>query len=82
MPQENPNFSILMSIHTMIVKFDNLQYNTLGRWVAGTNDSLTKRLMFQVLFFFPDFLQNSLQKSFQFIFLFFLLNYKNKNKEF
>ena len=23
----------------------------LGRWVDGTNDSLTKRLMFQVLFF-------------------------------
>ena len=33
-------------------KSDNLQYNTLGRWVAGTNDSSTKRLMFQVLFFF------------------------------
>ena len=33
-------------------KSDNLQYNTLGRWVDGTNDSLTKRLMFQALFFF------------------------------
>ena len=31
---------------------DNLQYNTLGRWVDGTIVSLTKRLMFQVLFFF------------------------------
>ena len=30
--------------------------------------SSTKRLMFQVLFFFLNFLQNSLQKSFQFFF--------------
>ena len=37
------------------------------RWVAGTIVSFTKRLMFQVLFF-HIFLQNSLQKSFQFIF--------------
>ena len=34
---------------------------------AGTNDSLTKRPMFQVLSFFHNFLQ----KWFQFIFLFF-----------
>ena len=27
------------------------------RWVAGTNDSSTKRLMFQVFFFFHNFLQ-------------------------
>ena len=53
------------------LKSDNLQYNTLVRWVAGTNDSLTKCLMFQVLFFCNNFLQNSLQKWFQFIFLFF-----------
>ena len=26
-------------------------FNTLGHWVAGTNDSLTKHLMFQVFFF-------------------------------
>ena len=30
----------------------NLQYNTLVRWADGTNDSSTKRLMFQVSFFF------------------------------
>ena len=34
-----------------ILKSDNLQYNTPGRWVDGPNDSSTKRLMFQVLFF-------------------------------
>ena len=45
------------------------------RWVAGTNDSLTKRLMFQVLFFFHNFLQNSLQKSFQFIYFIFIYNF-------
>ena len=55
-------------------KSDNLQYNTLVCWVAGTNDSSTKRLMFQVLFFSHNFLQNSLQKSFEFIFLFFYIN--------
>ena len=54
-----------------IIKSVNLQYDTLGRLYDGTNESLTKRLMFQALFFFHDFLQNSLQKSFQFIFLFF-----------
>ena len=30
----------------------NLEYNTLVRWADGTNVSSTKRLMFQVLFFF------------------------------
>ena len=32
------------------MKFDNLQYNTLVRWFAGTNDSSTNRLMFQDFF--------------------------------
>ena len=48
----------------------NLQYNALGRLDDGTNESSTKRLMFQVLLFFHDFLQNSLQKSYQFFFIF------------
>ena len=34
------------------LKSNNLQYNTLGPWVDGPNDSSTKRLMFQVLVFF------------------------------
>ena len=34
-----------------LLKSDNLQYNyTLVRWANGTNDSLTKRLTFQVFF--------------------------------
>ena len=45
------------------LKSVNLQYNTLGRLDDGTNESSTKRLMFQVL--------SSLQKPFQFIFLLF-----------
>jgi hypothetical protein len=59
------------SVHKSV----NLQYDTLVRWANGTNDLLTKRLMFQVLFFFHKTLQNSPQKPFQFIFL---QNYKNK----
>ena len=38
-------------------KSDNLQYNTLVRWVAGMNDSSTKRLKFQVLLFFHNFIK-------------------------
>ena len=34
----------------------NLQYNTLGRWVDWTNDSSTKCLMFQALFFLSFFI--------------------------
>ena len=32
------------------LRSDNLQYNTLVRWVDGTNNSSTKRLMFQAFF--------------------------------
>ena len=49
------------------LKSNNLQYNMLVRWDARTKDSSTKRLMFQVLFFFHNFLQNPFQKLFQFI---------------
>ena len=65
-----------------VVKSINLQYNTLGRLDDGTNESSTKRLMFQALFFFMILLQNSLQKSFQFISLFFQKNTKIKIKSF
>ena len=64
------------------LKSYNLQYKTLVRWADGTNDSSTKRLMFQVLFFFHKILQNSLQKPFQFIFLFFYKITKMKIKSF
>ena len=42
------------------------------RWFGGSQGRMTN-LMFQVLFVFHNFLQNSLQKSFQFIF-YFLIN--------
>ena len=47
-----------------IHKSVNLQYNTLVGLDAGTMDSSTKHLMFQVLFFFSQFLA----KSFSFFF--------------
>ena len=60
----------------------NLQYNTLVRWANWTNDSSTKRLMFQVWFFFHKILQNSLQKHFLFMFSFFCRITKMKIKSF
>ena len=33
-------------------KSDNLQYDTMGCWVDGMIASLTKHLMFQILFVF------------------------------
>ena len=51
-----------------VLKFVNLQYNTLVGWADGTNDLLTKRLMIQVLFFFSKKLANSLQKPFHFFY--------------
>ena len=54
----------------------------MGRVDDGTNESATKRLMFQVLLFFHDFLQNTLQKAFQFILLFFYKITKIKLKSF
>ena len=65
-----------------LLKSVNLQYNTLGRLDVGTNEASTKRLMFQELFFFHDFLQIFLQNSFQFIFLFFHKITKMKIKSF
>ena len=38
------------------LKSDNLQYYTLVCYFTWTNDSSTKRLMFQVLFFFHKFI--------------------------
>ena len=64
------------------LKSVNLQYITLACLDDGTNKSSTKHLMFQVIFFFHDFLQNSLQKSFHFIFLFFYKITKIKIKSF
>ena len=35
----------------LVLKSDNLQYDTLVRWFAGANDLLTKPLIFQVFFY-------------------------------
>ena len=47
----------------------NLQYNMLGRLDDGTNESSTKRLIFQVLFFFLIFINLGHSKLFIFIVL-------------
>ena len=58
-----PSFSLARDVRKCskqqrhYLKSDNLQYNTLARWVNGTKDSSSKRLMFQALFLFHNFLQ-------------------------
>ena len=42
------NSYVLINQH---IEFVILQHNSLVHWADGTNDLLTKRLMFQVLFF-------------------------------
>ena len=49
------------------LKSDNLQYNMLVHWFAGTNDSLTKHLMFQVLFLAKFFAKNHFNLFFYFL---------------
>ena len=71
---------VSLTLRSTYLKSVNLQYNTLVCWADGTNDSSTKRLMFQVSFFFHKILQNSLQKPFQFFF-FFLIKLQKLNKE-
>ena len=49
---EMATFQIQLSQKNIrIHKSDNLQYDTLGCWVHGTNDSSTKCLMFQALLY-------------------------------
>ena len=52
------------------VALTNQSFFNIICWVDRPNDSAPKRLMFQASFFFRNFLQNSLQKLFQFIFNF------------
>ena len=67
----------------LLLKFVNLQYITLGCLDIGTNESSTKCLMFQVLFFFSSFLAKFSTKfstKILSIYLFiFLKNYKNED---
>jgi hypothetical protein len=57
-------------VRILVLKSVNLEYNKLVCLFVGTNDAATKRLMFQA-FFFHNFLQNVLEKLFQFISLYF-----------
>ena len=54
-------------------KSNNLQYHTLGLWVAGTNDSSTKRLMFHVLSFFITSCENLCENRFNLFFYFLII---------
>ena len=58
----------MVGIFGQVVKSDNLQYNTLGRWDNRLIDHVPS------IIFFPNFLQYALQKSLQ---LFFFLLYYN-----
>ena len=51
-PEDKKFIEIDIAINDIHVQSVNLQYNTLVCWDDGTNDLTTKRLMFQVLFFF------------------------------
>ena len=55
-----------------VYKSVNLQYNNLVAWVDGTNNSSSKCLIFQVLFFFQKMFQNSLRNTFNIFSYFFL----------
>ena len=61
----------LLKVIVRYLKSINLQLNTLGCLDDGANESSTKRLMFQVLYFFHDFLQNAMQKILSIHFLIF-----------
>ena len=84
--QKHADVILEWSLTTWLELYDlksiNLQYNMLVHWADGTNDSLTKFLMFQVLFCLYKILRNFLQKRFQFIFLFFYKITKMKIKSF
>ena len=62
---ENKYLSNIAMAKLSNLKSDNLQYNTLSHWVDGTIISLTD---VPGIIFYYNFLQNSLQKSFQLFF--------------
>ena len=63
------------------MKSDNLQYNMLVRWFAGTNDSLNNRLMFKAFFFIISYILRAL-KTLYFYFCKFIKKLKNTLKQF
>jgi hypothetical protein len=61
----------------------NLQYDTLGRWDYGSNNSSTKRLRFQVSFFFIiSYRLRPLKTTHYFRFCKVIKKWKNELKEF
>ena len=70
-----PNFLkayiIVLTIFLQFEKSINLQHNTLGCLEDGTNESSTKRLMFQVLFLFLKSCKILCKNPFKFLIFFF-----------
>ena len=61
-----PKARKIYSFHEIVMKFNNLQYNTLGGWDNRVIDQGTD---VPSIIFFHNFLQNSLQKSFSLLFI-------------
>ena len=55
--QKNFHHNFSSNVRRLDQNLVNLQYNTLVCWNDGPNESLTKHLMFQVLFSFHHFLK-------------------------
>ena len=71
---------LLLSPSSLLFKSVNLQYNTLGCLDHGTNESSTKRLMFQVLFFFMISCKILCKNPFNLFSYFFFIT-KNKHEK-
>ena len=61
---EKPRYEV-----AFVFLLTNQSFFNIIRWVNGPNDSATKHLMFQVLFFFHNFFAKILSIYFYFIFL-------------
>ena len=77
-----PNYGHVSENPQRCTEGRNLTIFNIICWVDGTIVGSPKCLMFQVLFFFHDFLQNYFQKSFQFIYFYFCITLQKKIKSF
>ena len=57
-----------LAVYLNLQKPDNIQYNTMVSWFAGTNDLSTKSLMYQALFVLPFLIDFGHSKLIIFIF--------------
>jgi hypothetical protein len=78
-PCSLPSPGLNHRIHAKLTLWNPTIFNII-RWVAGTIVSSSKHLMFQVLFFFQNFLQNFCITPFNLFFYFFLTLQKWKQR--